>query len=107
MHDFPEYFHKFFISRVYIDKSHIYTWNHYISGCRISKIKNIINHLLFFIFDHTFLLTYVDKGTEFMLGHYIYLCIGINVKKSQHTGGYFCNNKCGWCEKDNQEIYNP
>ena len=104
MHIFFENFHQLFISRIHIYKGHINAGDHNISGDGITKVKNIIDHLLFFAFNDAFFLTYIDQGTQLMFRHGIGLGIGVYMEKCKYTVCDLVDNKYYRCKEHCQSV---
>ena len=81
MHIFTEDLHKFIISGIDIHKGHVNSWNHYVSGGRVTEIEYIIDHLFFFVFNNALFLTDINEGTQLMFCHGICFCIRIDMEQ--------------------------
>ena len=73
------------IGGFYIRKGNMYSWNHDILGCGISKIKHIVDHFFFVGFNDTVLMADVYDGTKLLLGHGLAGCIRIHTHQAHHT----------------------
>ena len=82
-----ECLNQLFISAIHVHKSHVNTGNHHIFCHGITKIKDIVDHLFFFVLDDAIFLTHIDNRTEFMLRHGVVLSIGINTEQKHNTVG--------------------
>ena len=102
MHIFFENIHKFLISGIHVNKSHVNSGNHYIFGSRITEIKHIVDHLLFFPLNNTVFLPYIYHRTKLMLCDGVFLRIGINTKEKKNAVSQFShnvNNRGQYCHK--------
>ena len=72
---------QFVVSIIYICKSHIRSWNHDLFCLCITKIKQVIDHFMFFGFDDTVFFADIHDGTEFFLCHLIVVCLWIYMQQ--------------------------
>ena len=84
-HILAKYVEYFLIGCVHLNKCHINTWNHDLFGLGIAKIEQIMNHITFFIFDDTSLLTDIYNGAKLFLGHLCICIVWIDAKQKQKT----------------------
>jgi len=87
VHVFLENIHQLLVSGVYLNKGHVNSGNHHILGGRVTEIKHIVDHLLFFPLDHAVFLAYIYHGTKLVLGDGVPLGIGINTENKKNAVG--------------------
>ena len=72
---------QFMVSAVDVCKCHMYPGNHDVFCPGVSQVEYVVDHFLFFGFDHTVLMAYIHDCTKFVLSHGIILCIRIDPKE--------------------------
>ena len=78
---FAENIDQFFISRIYIGKCDVDTWNHDVFCIGIPEIKHIVDHFFLIRFDDTVLMTDINNRTKLFFGHGFIGCIRIHSQK--------------------------
>ena len=105
MHIFTEDRHKFIIGKIDIYKGHVDSGNHDIFCSWIAKIKHIVDHLFFFVFNDAVFFTYIDEGTQFMFSHGICLFVRVNMQNDQYTFCYFIYNENNGSKENHKSVY--
>ena len=86
---FPYHFHKFRISGFGAHSQNVRSGCHGIPCFGITKVYHVIHHGTFFLFQHTFLMAYIQNGTQFRFCDQRRSFIGI---ASHHFRKCACNH---------------
>ena len=71
----------------HIEKTHIDPGNHHILCLGISEIEHIVDHLLFFFFNHTVLVAYIYDRPQLILRHGAVFRVGVYPEQKEHAIG--------------------
>ena len=92
-HFFLENFQQVIVAVINIGKYHIGPGNHDIFGLGVAKIKHVVDHDLFFIFQNAFLMAYFHDGAQLVGGEVAIFLIRVDPQKQHQSPGKKIHDK--------------